>query len=171
MTTIILLQLFAIAALFTAIYFLAPIVRGAVYFPTKPANVEAIVRLAEIKSGEKAVDLGSGDGRIVIALARAGAEAHGYEINPLLVWRSRTAIRRAGLDGRAFVHWRSFWGVNLSDFSLVTAYGIPYIMRSLERKLRRELRSGARVISNIYPFPSWKFKSRVPGGVLLYVRE
>ncbi len=168
---IILLQFLAIAALLVVIYLLAPIVRGAVYFPTRPANVATIVRLAEIKSGEKAVDLGSGDGRIVIALAHAGAEAHGYEINPFLVWRSRAAIKRVGLENRARIHWRSFWGVNLAPYSVVVVYGIPYIMRALEKKLLREVQTGSRVVSNIYEFPSWVESVKHKGGVYLYFKK
>lgn len=167
---ILLLQLFAIAALIVVIYLLAPIVRGAVFFPTRPENVETIVRLAKIKPGEKAADLGSGDGRIVIALARAGAEAHGYEINPILVWKSRAAIRQAGLEGRAFVHWRSFWGADLSPYAVIAVYGIPYIMRALEKKLSRELKAGSRVVSNIYKFPSWAGAMHAEGGVYLYIK-
>lgn len=115
-----------------------------------------MVVLARLTPGEKAADMGSGDGRIVIALARAGAEAHGYETNPLLVWLSRRAIARAGLKHTAFIHRTSFWGEDLSRYAVVTVFGIGYIMERLEQKLQRELRPGARVISNKFMFPSWQ---------------
>lgn len=98
------------AVLLAAILYLLirPIVRGAVYFPTKREAVRVMVDLAEPQSGERLADLGSGDGRVLMAFARQGIEAHGYEVNPLLVWQSQWAIKRAGLEGRAFVHWESF---------------------------------------------------------------
>lgn len=148
---------------------LRPIVRGAVYFPTSKRNVETIMRFAAVKPGEKAADLGSGDGRIVIALAKAGAEAHGYEINPLLVLQSRMAIKKAGMQKRAFVHWRSFWKENFDSYNVVTLYGIPYIMKQLERKLKRELPRGTRVVSNIFRFPEWTPKQS-ENGVHLYIK-
>ena len=122
-------ELIGIAILLLVIYFLGrPIIRGAIYFPTTPHGVSVMLKLADIKPGEKIVDLGSGDGRILIAAAKMGADAVGYEINPVLVRQSRRAIARAGI--RAVVHWESFWNVDLSEFDVVIVYGIPYIMQA-----------------------------------------
>ncbi|TSA46497.1 SAM-dependent methyltransferase, partial [bacterium] len=63
--------------------------QGALFVPTHRDKVKKIIELAHVQPGEKAVDLGSGDGRILIALAQAGADAHGFEINPLLIIWSR----------------------------------------------------------------------------------
>lgn len=124
--------------------------------PTKKSAVEAMVRLADIRAGERAVDLGSGDGRVVMAMARAGAEAHGFEINPGLVLWSRLRIAMAGLRGKAFVHLGSFWSQDLSSYQVVTVYGLPKLMQRLQTKLRTELPAHARVISNIFKFPNWQ---------------
>ena len=59
--------------------------KGAIYDPSNNESVKKMVELAQIKPGEKSVDLGSGDGRVVIEFAKKGIQAHGYEINPLLV--------------------------------------------------------------------------------------
>ena len=81
---IFLLQLILI---FLVIAFIIPFfTSGLGYAPSTTAIIDRMIKLLNIKPGEKAVDIGSGDGRVVIALAKAGAEAHGYEINPLLVW-------------------------------------------------------------------------------------
>jgi precorrin-6B methylase 2 len=173
--------LFGVTLLLIVIYFLGrPIVHGAIYFPTSPRGVERMVALAGIKVGQRIVDLGSGDGRILIACAQQGAEAIGYEINPMLVWRSRRAIKRAGVgsgdpvgarsQGRATVYWESFWRIDLSQFDVVFVYGIPYIMRDLQRKLERELRPGTRVVSNAFRFPGWKPVAE-EGKTLLYVKK
>jgi len=129
---------------------------GAPFVPTKRATVDRMVAVAGVKPGDRALDIGSGDGRIVIALAKAGAEAHGIDNNPLLVWWSRWNIRKAGLSGRAFIHWGNFWHHDFSPYDVVTLFGITQIMRRLERKLEKELKPGSRVVSNSFQFPTWK---------------
>lgn len=156
--------------LFFLYVFVRPIVKGAFYFPTTKENTSTMVRLSDIKPQERMADIGSGDGRIVITFARAGAEAHGYEINPILVWFSRRAIRRAGLENKAYIHWQSFWREDFSKFNVVTIYGIHPIMEPLEEKLRNELPVGGRVLSNIYQLPSWSPKYS-QNRVYLYQKE
>ncbi len=140
---------------------------GSFYAPSLPARIEKMFRLLEIKPGDKAVDLGSGDGRLVIALAKAGIEAHGYEIDPLLVWQSRKKIKRAGLENRAFIHLRSFWPEDLSSFNIVVVYALDFVMKDLEKKLKKELKPGARIISNYFSFPHWPEIKR-EGEIRLY---
>lgn len=134
----------------------ATVMRGAVFLPTFKPTVQKIVAAAGAKPGMKAVDLGAGDGRIVIALAKAGIEAHGYEINPFLVLWGKTKILQAGLKGRAFMHWGDFWGKDFSNYDIVTVFGMEHIMAKLETKLQDELKPGAKVISNIFSFPTWR---------------
>jgi precorrin-6B methylase 2 len=138
------------------IFAILSIVKGAPFVLTKKARRAIIISFADIKYGEKAVDIGSGDGSIVIEMARAGAEAHGYEINLLLVLWSKLRIWKAGLNGKAFVHWGNMWKTDFSPFSVVVVYGIKQIMHDLEEKLNKELKPGTRVISNTFPFPNWK---------------
>jgi len=145
------LFLLGIAALFAA-----SIIRGASFVPTTEDRVEKMVKISKVQPGEKVIDLGSGDGRVLIAFAKAGALTHGYEINPLLVLLSLWRIRRAGVYGRAFVHWGDFWKVDFSTYEVITVFGIGYIMQKLARKLRKELKPNARVISNAFPFPDWE---------------
>lgn len=147
-----------------------PIINGAIYFPTKLKKIEFIKDLAGVKPGERIVDLGSGDGRILARFAKEGVEAHGYEINPLLVWRSRRILKRAGLYGQAVVHWQSFWQADLSQYNVVVVYGIPYIMKRLERKLKYELKPGAKVISNVYEFSDWQ-PAHKENNVYLYIKS
>ena len=125
------------------------------FVPTTHETVTRMIGLCEIRNGQKAADLGSGDGRVVIALARAGAEAHGYEINPLLVLWSRFRVRRAGLNDQATIHWKSFWRHDFSSFEVVTVFGTLKVMAPLEQKLRAELKPGARVVSNLFQLPTW----------------
>lgn len=146
------LLLLFILAIFAAVFYLLlrPIINGAIYYPTTNKNVEIIERFADAKPGEKVVDLGSGDGRIVIAFAKKGIEAHGYEINPVLVLFSRWKIKKLGLQKFGFIHWESFWSVDFKNFDVLILYAFPTTMRGLIRKIKKEKRQGRRVISNIY---------------------
>lgn len=129
---------------------------GAPFVPSNRREVADLIRVVEVRPGEKAVDLGSGDGRVVMALARAGAEAHGYEINPVLVLWSVTRILIAGLRGHAHIHWGSYWKKDLSSFELVTVYGTGNIMPRLREKLCRELPRHARIASNTFRIPDMR---------------
>ena len=132
-----------------------PAVKGAQFAVTTPSKVIKIIAVIEKYKKGKITDLGSGDGRIVIAAARAGFEAHGYEINPFLVWLSRRKIKRAGLEKKAFIHRQDLWRVNLSGYDIITLFGVGHRMKKFETKLRTELKPGAIVISNYFQFPSW----------------
>ena len=107
-----------IVALYYFWLFVFPLLRGGPYVPSNREIVERMIGMAGVRPGEKAVDLGSGDGRVVIALARAGAEAYGFEINPFLVSWSRRNIKKAGLEGKAFIIKRSFWKENYSKYQI-----------------------------------------------------
>lgn len=131
------------------------IFRGAPFIATDKRKVQRIVALVKPKAGERAADLGSGDGRLVIALAQQGIEVHGYEVNPLLVAWSRYRIRRAGLAERAFIHQQSYWHIPLADFDVITMFGAGgKMMVRLAEKFMRESKPGARLVSNGYELPS-----------------
>lgn len=142
-------------AIFVAVFGSA-VFHGAPFAPSKPKTIARMLQLAGIKAGERACDIGSGDGRIVIALARAGAEAVGIEKNIFLVWWSRLKIKKAGLADRAKIIHGDLWKFDFSKFSCVTVFGIIFIMKDLEKKLQAELKPGARVVSNLYTFPTWQ---------------
>jgi hypothetical protein len=159
----------ALAAISLYLFFFVffPIGRGAIYDPSSKAETEIMAGLADVHEGTRAADLGSGDGRVVMALARLGAEAHGYEINPILVAVSRRNIRREGLQGRAFIHWGNFWRTSLSRYDLVTVFQVGFVMARLEAKLRRELSAGAAIISHYWRFPGLR-PERTQGNIYRY---
>lgn len=168
LSALLLLLLIIIGFMLSFIFNIIPmLLLGAFFAPTSKETVEKIISLSDIKLGEKAIDLGSGDGRLVIALAEAGAEAEGYEINPILVWLSKRNIKKSGLKNRAFVYYKNFWKEDFSKFNVVIVFGISYMMKKLEKKLKKELKPGARVVSNYFIFPEWKY-SKKQGNVYLY---
>ena len=125
--------------------------QGAIFLPTHPQTVKKIVEVAKIKPGMKAVDLGSGDGRLVVALAKAGFLADGFEINPALVLWSKIKIKQAGLNN-ARIFGKSFWATNLSQYDVVVVFGMSHIMDRLEDKFKSELRANTLIISNVFQF-------------------
>lgn len=165
-----LLTLIFILIVYVVIIFIAlSFILGAPFVPSKKKNIQKMIEISQIKPGEKVADLGSGDGRIMIACGKAGAEVYGYEINAFLVWLSRRKIKRAGLNNKAFVYWKSFWKVDFSSFDVIIVFGITYIMKELEKKLLKELKPGSRVVSNGFNFPTWK-PIKKEGAIYLYKR-
>jgi cyclopropane fatty-acyl-phospholipid synthase-like methyltransferase len=115
-----------------------------------------MLRGASVGPGDVVYDLGSGDGRIVIAAARDfGARAVGVELDPRLVQESRDAAYAAGVGDRATFVWKDIFDVDLSPATVVTVYLFPEVNARLLPKLMRELRPGARVVSHEYPIGDW----------------
>lgn len=139
------------------------------YFQTSRYRVATMVELAEIKPSEKGADLGSGDGRIVIAFSKAGIlEMHGYETDEALKKLSEENIAKENLKN-AFIHNKDFWQEDLSIYDIICCYPMPTIMGRLERKLKDELHPGARILLNYFPFLHWKEKI-VKDNIFLYIR-
>jgi len=172
-----LILLIVFLALFVAwffIFFFMPIVLpyffwGAIYVPTAKNRIDTIVSFAEISPGSKVADLGSGDGRLLSAFAKKGAVVFGYEINPFLVSKSRKNIIKEGLENKAFVFNKSFWHQDLSGFDVIVVYGMVHVMGRLEKKLQKELKNGAKVVSHAFVFPHWDFVKK-ENNIYLYIK-
>jgi len=133
---------------------------GAIYFPSKPTAVNQMLKLAQVGPQDTLIDLGSGDGRILIAAARRGAKAIGYEINPFLVWKSRRRIRQSKVDKLAKVYWKSFWKADFSQATIISVYLFPHLMNRLQRLLEKKVNHPLRLVANDYPFPQLKADKR-----------
>jgi|SRR5579872_6076611 len=138
------------------------------YFQTSRYRVETMVELADIKPNDKLADLGSGDGRIVIAFAKRGIETHGYEIDQELEKLSENNITKQNIKN-AFIHKKNFWQEDLSSYDIICSYPMPSIMGRLERKLQEELKPGARVLLNYFPFKHWKLE-KTKDNIYLYIK-
>ena len=127
---------------------------GAPFVSSRRETVEAALRMAKLKKGDVFYDLGSGDGRVVLAASSLGAKATGVEINPFLwLW---AASRSVLSGGKANFLLASFFDVNLRDADAVFVYTWQGTNEKLQGKLRDELRKGARVVSHRFTFPGWK---------------
>jgi len=115
-----------------------------------------MLELAEIKAGDVLYDLGSGDGRIVIAAAKKyGIKAVGFEINPALVRDSQRTIKEEGLEHLVEVHEQDVRSVDLSPASVVTMYLYPIANLRLRRAIRSQLKPGSRVVSHQFDMGDW----------------
>lgn len=126
------------------------------YFKTSRYRVETMVELANISPSDCVADLGSGDGRISIACAEKGATVVGFELDPVLADLSEKEIKDRHLETFISVQRKNFWDEDLSGFNVICVYPMPDIMEDLEVKLMKELKSGAKVLLNYYPFPTLK---------------
>jgi len=116
-----------------------------------------MLSLASLKPNERLVDLGSGDGRIVIAAAKLfGANAVGVDVRGALVKECRRRVREMGLSGRVKVLRRNFRDVSLRKADVVALYLSSYTLGLLASKFTRELRRGSRVVTFDFPIFGWK---------------
>lgn len=129
-----------------------------------------MVELAGIKSREKSVDLGAGDGRILIAFAKAGSQAYGVEIDETLTQLIKHNIKRGGLTDKAFIFNEDLWKHRLDTYDIITVYGFTSVMDRLEDKIAREGKKGCRILANFFTFPHWK-PERVKKNVYLYIKQ
>lgn len=126
-------------------------------FVTTPDEVvDRMLRLARAGPEDRVFDLGSGDGRIVIAAARDfGAQATGIELDAELVRKSGEAARAAGLERRASFINGDVLRADISDATVVTMYLLPWLIEKLQPRLLNELRPGSRVVSHAFVMPGW----------------
>lgn len=131
---------------------------GAPYVPTPHAIADRMLALASVGPDDYVIDLGSGDGRLVIgAVERFKARgAAGIEIDGALVRQSVERARKAGLADRVAFTAGDLFQADISQATVVTLYLLPGLLGRVEEKLRRELRPGTRVVSHDYSLPGWE---------------
>ncbi len=157
-----------LAAIYWFVGIVLPILQGSAPFvPTPHKHTREMIQLAAITESDVVADLGSGDGRLVIAAAKAGAkESIGYEINAGLVTYSQHQIKKYKLDN-ARIEKESFWKIPFHEVNVLLIYQSPTSMARLENKCITELPAGARVVSKGFTFPNWELVQQV-GHIYLY---
>jgi SAM-dependent methyltransferase len=146
-----------VAALWCAFALAARAQDTDVPFVVTPDNVtREMLRLADVKAGDYVIDLGSGDGRIVIVAARQfGARGLGVEIVPELVEKSRENARRAGVADRAEFRVQDLFATDLAPATVITMYLLPEVNLQLRPRLQA-LRPGTRIVSHDWDMGDWK---------------
>ena len=133
--------------------------KDVVWVPTADALVEKMLDLAEVTSSDYVIDLGSGDGRTVIAAARRGARALGVEYNPDMVALSRRNAEKAGVAKRASFVTADLYKTDLSRATVITMFLLPEINMKLRPTLLG-LKPGTRIVSNSFSMEDWEADKR-----------
>ena len=126
------------------------------FVPTPDTTVRRMLEIAEVKAGDHVVDLGSGDGRIVITAAQKyGARGLGVDIDAELIERSRALAKEAGVADRAQFEVGDVLQADLRGATIVTMYLFPELISLLQPKLLRELKPGTRIVVHDFAFATW----------------
>jgi hypothetical protein len=129
---------------------------GGPYVPTPPAVVDAMLDIAAVGPGDFVVDLGSGDGRIVLTGAtRYKASGMGVDIDGKLVDLANASAQRLGVADRVRFQKQDVLDADLGRATVLTLYLLPGMMDRLRPKLLKELRPGARIVSHDFDLGEW----------------
>jgi hypothetical protein len=126
------------------------------YVPSPQSVVADMLRYAEVGPKDFLIDLGSGDGRIVLTAAKVfGARGFGVEIKDDLVRRANEAARKEGIADRVKFLKQDLFKTDVSPATVVTMYLLPDTVNMLKDKFLAELRPGTRIVSHDYPLSGW----------------
>ncbi len=128
---------------------------AAPWLPTRSRDVKRMIILAGIKPGDKVYDLGCGDGRLVFAAAKAGAQAKGVDIFviPYLVAKVRSWFVK-----NSKIIWGDLFKINLADADVIYIFLLDKSYPRLIKKFAKELKPGAKVVVHCWPIKEWENK-------------
>ncbi len=128
--------------------------KDVVWVPTPPELVERMLELADVTQQDFVIDLGSGDGRNVIAAARRGARALGVEYNPQMVELSKRNAAAAGVADKATFVEGDMYQADISQANVLALFLLPNNMLQLRQKFL-DLQPGSRIVSNTFGIEGW----------------
>jgi SAM-dependent methyltransferase len=135
---------------------------GGPYVPTPWPVVDQMIRTGQITAKDLVMDLGCGDGRLVIAAAqRHGARGLGVDIDPELVKLANATAQKEGVAQLARFEVRDIFATDVREATVLTLYLLPAMMLNLRPKLLAELRPGARIVAHDYHFGEWRPDSQL----------
>jgi hypothetical protein len=129
--------------------------KDVVWVPTPPELVEKMLDLAKVTPQDFVMDLGSGDGRNIIAAARRGARAQGVEFNPDLVALSRKRAMDAGVAGKARFEQGDMYKADLSQATVLALFLTPEHLDSMQDRFLA-MKPGTRIVMNTFPVTDWE---------------
>lgn len=132
--------------------------RFSLFVPSAQPTVERLVKLARIQDNDVVVDLGSGDGRIVLTAARDNPKVRGWgvDINENLVRQSNEQAKKQGVSERIQFHHRNVFDADIRDVTVINMWLFPELMRLLRPKILAEARPGTRVLTHLFDMGSWQ---------------
>lgn len=120
------------------------------YVPTPQDVVERMLDMAGLKPAEYLIDLGSGDGRIVVTAAQRGARAFGVDLNPKRVQEGVANAKTAGVSDRATFEVKDLFDTDIGKADVVTTYLLPLVNLDLRPRLLEQLRPGTRLVTHAF---------------------
>ncbi|MBC7546258.1 class I SAM-dependent methyltransferase [Candidatus Saccharibacteria bacterium] len=148
-----------------AICFGGVLLVGAPYLPTLSPQVTAALTLAKLKPGETLLELGCGDGKVLIAAARAGYNAVGYELNPIMALIAWARTRRYKKQVRVVCG--DFWQTDWPQSAAIFAFLLPRYMDKLDKRILQYNHKPVKLVSFAFKIPEKKINSEL-AGVFLY---
>lgn len=133
------------------------VIVGAPYVPTRQKELTKLFEHLKLRRGSRIVDMGSGDGRVLALAKKYGYKAVGYELNPILFLISRL---RLGKAPNLKINLQSYWSADLSKADMIFVFSAQPFMNRLLKKLEKELKPGAIVVSYAFSFPSHKIDNK-----------
>lgn len=126
------------------------------YVPTPQNVVNRMLEIAKVGPGDYLIDLGSGDGRIVVTAAQKfGARGFGVDLNPVRIGEANANATKAKVTDRVAFHQRNLFETDLSDATVITMYLLPRVNLDLRPKLL-DLKPGTRLVSHDFSMDDWK---------------
>lgn len=162
---LILIVFLFLAILFVFFLYIFDIFLPAPYVATKSEVVEKMVKVAQIKQGDRVLDLGSGDGRLIIEAAKLGAEATGIEKNPSLVLFSKIKAKIARVKVK--ILWGDITNYDLQNSDIIFLYLNAKMLSKLAPKIAKEAKKGTKIVSNTYEIPNFEYVGKFDN-VFLY---
>lgn len=126
------------------------------YVPTPDQVVERMLDLADVQPSDYVIDLGSGDGRIVIAAAKRGASGHGIDLDPQRIAEARKNASNAGVDDQIMFMEANIFNTDFSEASVITMYLLPSVNKKLRPELLSKLEPGTEIVSHSFDMGEWK---------------
>lgn len=127
------------------------------YVPTPWHVVDAMLGMAQVGPDDYLIDLGSGDGRIVITAAKKhGTRGFGVDIDGALVSDAQREARRQGVDDRVAFYTRNLFITDISKATVLTMYLLPRVNLQLRPRLFAELKPGTRIVSHDFDMDNWR---------------
>lgn len=139
--------------------------KDSVWVPTPLSLIEKMLDQASVTADDFVMDLGSGDGRAIIAAARRGARGLGIEYNPDLVEYSKRQAAAAGVSGRAAFAQGDMYEADISKASVMALFLLPVNLNKLAPKFL-DLKPGSRIVLNTFGIDGWEpdYRTSLPEG-------
>jgi len=129
--------------------------KDVVWVPTPQGLVDVMLEMAKVTSADYVIDLGSGDGRLVITAAKRGAKALGIEYNPDMVELARRAATAEGVSARAIFENADIFESDFSEATVITMFLLSSINLKLRPKIL-DMKPGTRIVSNTFNMSDWE---------------